>query len=487
MEVKGSSPYLGVVFFNHEKFRWQLLIILLTGLVVGLLLLLQQGSTTPALESTTSPITGGIYTEALVGNFMRFNPLLDRYNQVDQDVDRLIFSSLVKFDATGMPQPDLAETWSYNSDGTRFTFSLRPNAYWHDGTPVTTQDIAFTISLMKSENELVPNDLRQFWSEIQVDLVSDTVIEFALPEAFAPFLDYLGFQVLPSHLLGNLTLDQLVDHPFNLAPVGSGPYKFSKFIVKDGAVSGVDLVANEDYYGGRPYIDEVVFQYYPSEVEAWKAYQAGEVDGIAAISNTILPEVLADPTLNLYSSRTPRLSIVFLNLNNSAKPFLQKAEFRQALMLAINRQAILDNLLLGQGVLANGPILPGNWAYYTDLANYPYDPDAAAQSIAALGITRNEAGVMVTAEGVEVRLELLVPQDDLHQQIAARIKQGWEAAGVAVDLQVEPHDQVVASLAAHDYDAALVDIDLSGTPDPDPYPFWAQSQAQDRTKLFPVE
>jgi len=297
-----------------KKFRWQLLITLITGLVVGLLLLLQQGSTAPEVESTISPISGGIYTEALVGNFLRFNPILDRYNQPDQDVDRLIFSSLVKFDANGFPQPDLAETWSYTSDGTRFTFSLRQNAYWHDGTPVTAQDVAFTVSLMKSEHQLIPEDLRKFWSEIQVDVVSDTVIEFALPEAFAPFLDYLSFQVLPVHLLGNLSVDQLVDHPFNLAPVGSGPYKFSKFLVEDGVVTGVDLVANADFYGGRPYIDEVVFQYYPSEAQAWAAYQAGEVDGISAISNDILPEVLADPTLKLYSSRMPRLSIVFLNL-----------------------------------------------------------------------------------------------------------------------------------------------------------------------------
>jgi peptide/nickel transport system substrate-binding protein len=461
-----------------KKFRWQLLIILITGLVVGLLLLLQQSSTTPEVESTISPISGGIYTEALVGNFLRFNPILDRYNQPDQDVDRLIFSSLVEFDASGFPQPDLAETWSYTSDGTRFTFSLRQNAYWHDGTPVTAQDVAFTISLMKSGHDLIPDDLSKFWSEVQVDVVSDTVIEFALPEAFAPFIDYLSFQVLPAHLLGNLTMDQLVDHPFNLAPVGSGPYKFSKFLVKDGVVTGVDLLANGDYYGGKPYIDEVVFQYFPSEAEAWAAYQAGEVDGIAAISDDILPEVLAEPTLNLYSSRMPRLSIVFLNLKNPAKPFLQQAEFRQALMLAINRQAILDNLLLGQGILAAGPILPGNWAYYPDLGSYSYDPDSAAQRIAALGFMRDEAGVLVTSEGVEVRLVLVVPQDVLHQQIAEQIKQGWEAVGVTVDLLVEPHDQVVARLEAHDYDAALVDIDLSGTPDPDPYPFWAQSQAQ---------
>lgn len=129
-------------------------------------------------------------------------------------------------------------------------------------------------------------------------------------------------------------------------------------------------------------------------------------------------------------------------------------------MLSINRQAILDNLLLGQGILANCPILPGNWAYYPDLGSYSYDPDSAAQRIAALGITRNEAGVMVTSEGMEVRLVLLVPQDTLHQQIAEQIKQGWEAVGISVDLLVEPHDKVVARLEAHDYDAALVDIDL---------------------------
>jgi len=171
-----------------KKFRWQLLIILFTGLIVGLLLFLQQENTTPNAESTPSPITGGIYTEALIGNFLRLNPMLDRYNQPDQDVDKLIFSSLVTFDTTGMPQPDLAETWSYSSDGTRFTFSLRPNAYWHDGTPVTSQDIAYTVSLLKSKNELIPQDLQSFWSEIEVKVVSDTVVEFDLPEAFAPFL-----------------------------------------------------------------------------------------------------------------------------------------------------------------------------------------------------------------------------------------------------------------------------------------------------------
>ena len=462
-----------------RKFRWQLLIILLTGLVVGLLLVFQQSANSPEITSTPSPVTGGIYTEALIGNFLRLNPILDRYNQADKDVDRLLFNGLVKFDSSGMPQPDLAETWSYSSDGTLFTFSLRANAYWHDGNPVTAQDVVYTIGLLREENELIPSDLRTFWSEIQVTALSDTIVEFALPEAFAPLLDYLGVPLLPSHLLGNLTLAELVDHPFNTSPIGTGPYRFNRFLVKDGVISGVDLLPNEDYYLGRPYIDEVVFQYYPTPRAAWTAYEGGEVDGLAGVTNDILPEVLAEPNLNLFSTREPRLSMVFLNLNNSAKDFLQDPEFRQSLMLAINRQAILDQVMLGQGILAHGPILTGSWAYYADQGSYPFDPDAAAQRIAALGITRGETGTLVTAEGVEVRLILLSPDDDLHTKIAEYIKQGWESVGVAVDVLSLPYAEVVAKLDARDYDAALVEIDLSGTPDPDPYPFWAQSQAQE--------
>ncbi len=445
---------------------------------MGLLLIFQQTSSSPEVQSTPNPVTGGIYTEALVGQFSRLNPILDMNNQADKDVDRLLFNGLVRFDSSGLPQPDLAETWSYSSDGTRFTFSLRANAYWHDGQPVTTQDVVYTMGLLREESQIIPADLRAFWSEIQVSALSDTIIEFALPEAFSPLLDYLSVPLLPSHLLGNLTLAELVDHPFNTAPVGTGPYKFSRFLVKDGVTSGVDLLPNEDYYLGRPYIDEVVFQYYPSMREAWTAYQGGEVDGLAGVSNDILPEVLAEPGLNLFSTREPRLSMVFLNLDNSAKDFLQDPEFRQALMLAINRQTILDKVMSGQGILAHGPILTGSWAYYADQGSYPFDPDLASQKIAALGIARGETGTLVTAEGVEVRLVLLSPDDELHTQIAEYIKQGWESVGVAVDVLSMPYAEVVAKLDARDYDAALVEIDLSGTPDPDPYPFWAQSQAQ---------
>ncbi len=459
-----------------KNFRWQLLIIFTTGLIVGLLLYFQQDDTGPVVESTPSPISGGIYTEALVGQIMRLNPLLDHYNQVDRDVDRLLFSGLVKFDTAGLPQPDLAQAWSFSSDGTRYTFSLRPLTYWHDGTQVSAQDVLYTVSLLQSGSAFVPEDLRIFWSEIQVNAVSDSVVEFLLPETFAPFLDYLNFALLPAHLLGNLTLDELVNHPFNMSPVGTGPYKFNRFIVENGEISGVDLIANLDYYNGSPYIDEVVFQYYPTEQAAWEAYKAGEVDGIGAVSTDILTEVLAEPGLNLYSTREPRLSMVFLNLNIEGKEFLQDSDFRRALMLGINRQNILDKVMMGQGVLGNGPILPGNWAFYADQGSFTYDPDGARQLLASLKMKPGEDNYLMTSDDVEVRIILMVQNDPVHTKIGEFIKQNWESIGVAVDLLPMAYDEIVSSLQAHSYEAALMDIDFSGTPDPDPYPFWAQSQ-----------
>src|SRR5664280_849674 len=132
-----------------KKLRWQFLVVALTLIVVAVLLLTQQQpSVTPTQPQPTS---GGIYTEALVGSFGRLNPLLDLNNPADRDVDRLLFSGLIRFDSNGVPQPDLAESWANTPDGTVYNFTIRSNAVWQDGTPVTSDDVLFTISLLRSE------------------------------------------------------------------------------------------------------------------------------------------------------------------------------------------------------------------------------------------------------------------------------------------------------------------------------------------------
>ncbi len=461
-----------------RRFRWQILIVLVTGLVVGLILVFQRSVSSPIVESTPNPVTGGSFTEALVGDIIRLNPALDRFNQPDRDVDRLIFSSLFKFDSRGLPVGDLVSSWDISSDGTRYTVNLRENAVWHDGTPLTSQDVLYTVSLLQSNSSLVAEDLRAFWQIVHVAGLSDLSLEFSLPYSFAPFLDYLTFQILPSHLLGNLSLDDLVNHPFNLAPIGSGPYRFREFQLKDGKIIGVSLDSFEYYYLGRPFIDEINFKLFPDSNTALKAYLSDEVDAVARIDHADLETALNQPGLNIHSSRLPRLTMVFLNTQNLTQPLLQFADFRKALMAATNRQGMIDEVFTSQAVPALGPITPGNWAFYDGLEPYRYDVDLARQLLAGAGYSWSEAGQLMTPEGAQTTLSLLVQDDPVHNQLAAILAENWASIGIEVVLDVRPYAELMTSLDARNYEAALVDIDLSNTPDPDPYPFWAEAQAE---------
>ena len=229
-----------------KKLRWQILVVVLTLIVVAILLLAQQPIQNPILPE---PASGGIYTEALVGSFGRLNPLLDLNNPADRDIDRLLFSGLIKFNSNGNPLPDLAESWGVSADGTTYNITLRANAEWHDGMPVTSADVLFTISLLRSENSAFPADVRSMWDQVEITQLDDKNIKFTLPEPFVPFLDFLTFGILPQHLLETLTADQLASTDFNLAPVGSGPYKFDHLTVDNGQITGVVLAASETTMG----------------------------------------------------------------------------------------------------------------------------------------------------------------------------------------------------------------------------------------------
>lgn len=460
-----------------KKLRWQLLIIFLTGLVVGILLFSEQsqGGSTQAPQ----PVEGGTYTEALIGSLQRLNPLLDYYNPVDDDLDRLIYSSLIRFDSRGLPVGDLAESWAVSRNGLIYTFTLRDGAVWHDGQPVTAIDVAFTIDMLKQGAGTVPEDLIAFWGEVTVNVVNGTTIQFLLPEPFAPFMDYLEFGILPQHLLQGMTFADMIDDPFNLQPVGSGPYKFSSLIVENDQITGIALEMNEDYYLDTAYIEDIVFRYYPDGPSALAAYQQGSVMGISRVTSDILSQVLQETNLSLYTGREPELTLVFLNLGNTEKPFLQDADVRRALMLGLNRQEMIDRIMQSQAMIANGVIFPGTWAYYDNLETIPYDPETARALLIGAGYalpTEEGATVRQNEDGVQLTFTLLYPDDDLHLQLAQYIQAGWEALGMRVEIEAVPYDELINTrLANRDYDAALVDMNFSRTPDPDPYPFWDQA------------
>ncbi len=457
-----------------KKLRWQILVVVLTLIVVAVLLLTQQPTLNPILPE---PASGGIYTEALVGSFGRLNPLLDLNNPTDRDIDRLLFSSLIKFDSRGVPQPDLAESWGISADGTIYNITLRDNAVWQDGTPITSDDVLFTISLLRSKYSAFPADVRSMWDQVEITRLNDKNIKFTLPEPFVPFLDYLTFGVLPQHLLETVTADQLSSTEFNLAPVGSGPYKFDHLTVESGQITGVVLTVSQNYYGKVPFIEQIVFRYYPSVDAALAAYSQGEVLGISQIPANNIATTCSNPNLSCYSSRMPRLTMVLFNLGNNNVSFFQDKNIRRALMTGLNRQWMVDYLLQGQAVVADSPLLPLTWAYYDGIEHIGFDPDMAVNELKAAGYVLPPDGTVRAKDKVSFSFTMVYPDDAIHAQLAQTIQQNWAAIGVEVKLQAVSYESLFNDfLTPRTYQAALVDLDLNRSYDPDPYPFWHQAE-----------
>lgn len=461
-----------------KKLRWQVLVVFLALIGIGVLLLGQEKPLLPGFEGQNQPVAGGSYSEALVGNISRLNPLLDFYNQVDFDVDSLIFSGLIRFDDRGLPQGDLAEAWGISQDGKRYSFSIRQDAVWHDGQPVTSDDVVFTIGLLRDEGMPTPADIREFWKQVDVVALDEKTLQFSLPEPFSPFLDYLNIGILPKHLLEGLTPQEIIASNFNLQPVGSGPFRFKSLEIENEKINGIDLERFDGYYLNKPYLEQIKFRYYPDEQAAFDAYSRGDVQGISNISTTMLPNVLQNENTQLFTSRLPRLALIYLNLDDSKLPFFKEPEIRRALMQGLNRNWIINHLLGGQAILANGPIFPENWAYYNTTGAVDFDPGHALEVLKEAGYTiPAEGGKARQKDGVSLKFELVHPDSELYTAIAERIQQDWARLGVVVTLKAVPYEELIQNyLEKRTYQAALVELDLSRSPDPDPYPFWHQAQ-----------
>mgnify|MGYP001010566672 CR=1 FL=1 len=460
-----------------KKLRWQLIILLLTGLVVGVLLIAEQPGESLTPFTTAEPEQGGIYTEALVGSLQRLNPLFDQYNSADRDINRLIFSGLVRFDARGLPQPDLAETWGLSEDGLLYNFKLREGIKWHDGADLTAADVLFTVNLLRQESEYIPADLSEFWNSVEV-VGEGLDVQFQLPEPFAPFMDYLSVGILPEHLLGALPVEQIVDSPFNLQPVGSGPFRFERAMVENEQVTGIVLRRFDEFYGDVPFLDQIIFRYYSDSAAAMSAYQEGQVQGISYISTDVLERALSEPELALYTGRKPEQAMVFFNLKSQQAEFLSDIIVRKALFMGINRQWIVDRVLNSQAIVADGPVFPGTWAYYEGLKRQEYDPEAARNLLVEAGFLLEEGATVRTSEGVELAFTLLYPDDAIHAAVAEALRKYWADLNAQVDLEAVPYDLLVSErLQARDFDAVLVDMNFTRSPDPDPYPFWDSVQA----------
>jgi peptide/nickel transport system substrate-binding protein len=455
-----------------QSIRWQILLILLGIVLVGVLL------TYLAVNYTTEvlPGRGGTYVEGVAGFPHLLNPLLSPYNETDRDVCSLLFSGLTQLDGRGESIGDLARDWEITIDGLQYTFRLRSTAYWHDGTPVTADDVVFTYRLLQDPAFGAHPELGQpVWQAASIASEDDHTVRITLEEPYAPFLDYTTIGILPAHLLADVEPSELASSPFNLSPVGSGPFRLEEMEVEDGLITSAVLQRHERYHLSRPFVERVQFRFYHSREELLNAYVEGEVEGIGGLSPQELVQARQYSSLRLYSAPIAETSMVLLNLDDEDLPFFQESEVRQALLYALDRQRVIDEQLGGQAIVAHSPLIPGTWAYTDSVTQYGYDPELAADLLdeAEWRLSQTDDHAR-SKSGQTLGFTLLTWDEPERIAVASALSSQWSSAGVTVTVESVPATELHQRLEARDFEAVLIHLPAPG--DPDPYPFWHETQ-----------
>ena len=454
--------------------RWQVLLVLFGVVLLAFLLTYLAVNLTTVLR----PSHGGTYVEGIVGQPQAINPLLAGAQRPEQDICRLVFSGLTRFNALGEVEPDLANDWEISDDALSYTFHLRSNAYWHDGTPVTADDVLLTIRLLQDPEFPGPSELgADVWRRVDLEKVDSSTVRFVLPEPYAPFLDHTTVAILPSHKIAGVRAADLPYADLNLAPVGSGPFQVEEIRSEGGRIASIILQSFPRYFRARSYLDRVQFRFYSTEREALDAYAAGKVQGVSQVRPGDLSRAGELSGLELYSAHLAELGMVFLNLDRDDVPFFQEKEVRQALMLALDRQRLIDGVLEGQGVIANSPVIPGTWAFSADTARYSLDLELAGELLDQAGWGRPTEGGPRTKGGQPLGFTLLTANNPVRKAAAAVLAEQWSDLGVEVAVETVSGSELREALDSRDYQAAIVHLKLPG--DPDPYPLWHETQVDE--------
>ena len=351
-----------------------------------------------------------------------FNPLLN-------DVRLWLFDGLVRFDEDMNPIPDLAESWEISDDGLVYTFKLRDDVEFHDGTPMTAADVAFTAQLTLDEtinspyrSKFVIGGQPVVWEQ-----VDDYTVTATLPTPSSSFLskcsraDEIFFCILPKHLLEDV--DDMMTAEFNSAPVGTGPFKFVSSVADQQVVTE----AHDAYHQGRPGLKQVVRLNYPNEQSALAALQSGEIDisTLREAGNVRTAESSDGIEVHRYNSNW-----IFAARYNFENPILADFAVRQAINHAVDRENLVSAAVSPTAAVGNSPISIG-WAANPDVTVFGYDPD---QSRAILDEAGWVGGGIREKDGQKLSLTVSIYPDYAAPELAAAMQHFLREIGIELNI-----------------------------------------------------
>lgn len=412
------------------------------------------------------PSYGGTLTEGVLGSPRFVNPLL-ALSDADRDLATLVYAGLMGVGQDGALEPVLAESYEVSEDGETYTFVLRENIRFHDGSPVTADDVVFTVERAQDPGLKSPELAN--WSNIRAQAVDARTVQFTLPKAYAPFLEDATLGILPAKLWRNITNEEFPFSPLMTEPVGAGPFKVTSVErSRNGIIEQYALKAFDRYALGRPYLDSIRFEFFAQETDLYEAYERGRIESGYGI--------IADGAL-----RVPYARVFGVFFNLSQNPLFARSEVREALSIALDRTKIVDEALGGYGTPVDGPVPPGS-GIDVNVAPIPSE-ERLANARAALeneGWSFDEAeGVWEHGkEGLSLTLTLKTSNVPELKAVASAVQVEWQAFGVPTTLEFyEPGDLTSSVIRPRRFDALLFGMVVGR--DHDLYAFWESSQRND--------
>ncbi len=406
--------------------------------------------------------------ESSIGDARRLNPVIAN-DAASGTINDLLFNGLVKYDKDIRLIGDLAEKWEVTNRGKTITFHLREGVRWHDGVEFTAEDCLFTYQRLIDPKVATPYS-SSYMDVRKAEVKGKYIFRVTYKEPFSPALESWSMGILPKHLLAGKDINT---DPFNRNPVGTGPYKFKEWI----AGQKIVLAANDDYFEGRPNIDQFIFRVIPDSSTMFQELLSGGVDMMGL-----------NPLQYLRKSETPRIkenyrkfrypanayTYMGYNLNN---PLFSEVAVRQALSYAINRESIIDGVLLGIGRPCTGPYSDVSWAYNPNAKSYNYDPGRARRMLAEAGWKDANNDGILDKDGRPFRFTVMTNQGNSERiRTAEIIQQNLKAVGIEVNIRVMEWQAFLDQIDKRSFDAMILGWSMSR--DPDLYDIWHSSKTR---------
>jgi peptide/nickel transport system substrate-binding protein len=377
------------------------------------------------------------------------NPIVSTDQNANELIYYLLFTPLVTYDADFRPAPAMAESWVLSDSAV--TFQLRNDLTWHDGTSVTSRDVAFTFERAKDPDSASPIAAAYLANVASVEILGEYEVRFHFSAPHSEPLEDFFWPPAPAHLLEDVPSSELLRAPFNRAPVGNGPYRFVRWDVNQQLV----FTANPDYppgLGGPPEIADVVYRIIPDQTTMLAELLSGgiQMDGPLAPSDA----ARIGNAENLQLLSFPWRQFAYVGWNTHRPQFADPA-VRRALAMAIDRESLVLTVLEGHGTQASGPIPPWH-RYAPDLAPLPHDVEQARALLEAAGWRDSDGDGIRERAGVKLSFELLANQrNPIYGDIAQIIQADLRAVGVEVFPRLLEWQTVLSMHRGRDFDAVL--------------------------------